>query len=83
MIKWDVAVEEYKAQYTDEDGIHEFIDSLVPIYYYDINKEFQDLGFVITQEHVGLRIWQVMTQSIYEAYMEEFMSHWAGFDEEE
>ena len=83
MIKWDEAVEEYKAQYADEDGIHEFIDSLVPIYYSDILMTFNNVGFEITQEHVGLHIWQVMTQSIYEDYMYEFMGHWTGFEEEE
>ena len=83
MINWTVAVEEYKTQYTDEDGIHEFIDSLVPVYYSDILKTFDNVGFEITQEHVGLHIWQVMSQSIYEDYMDEFMSHWTGFEEEE
>ena len=36
MIDWEDMVKEYKKQYDDEDGIHEFIDSLLPVHYGDI-----------------------------------------------
>lgn len=83
MIDWEKEVEEYKTQYEDEDGIHEFVESLVPIYYHDILNTFTNMTLKINEAHIGLPIWQVMAHFIYESYMEEFMSHWSGFDEEE
>jgi len=82
-INWVDEVAEYKNQYDDEDGIHEYIDSLVPIYYHDITNAFWQMTSLITDDDVGLPIWQVMTKHIYEAYFEAFMNEWDGFDEEE
>tara|TARA_R100000329_G_scaffold115910_1_gene95308 strand:- start:91 stop:357 length:267 start_codon:yes stop_codon:yes gene_type:complete len=88
MIDWSEAVEDYKTQYTDEDGIHEYVDSLVPIYYGDITQTFMDLrgpsiSCKIHEAHVGMPVWRFMQEVIYEEYMGEFMAHWTGFDEEE
>lgn len=76
MIDWKAEVKEYKEQYDDDDGIHEYIDSLVPIYYYDILKVFNDMTFKIEEHHVGLSVWQVMTECIYNEYYESFMEEW-------
>ena len=82
-INWEEMVEQYKQQYDDEDGIHEFIDSLVPVYYHDILKAFSAWAELITGDDMGLPIWQVMTKHIYESYYNSFMNKWDGFDEEE
>ena len=82
MINWEEEVKEYKTQYEDEDGIREFVESLVPIYYGDILNTFNEMTLKINEQHIGFPIWRVMTHSIYESYMEEFMSHWSGGEEE-
>ena len=43
MIDWEDMVKEYKKQYDDEDGIHEFIDSLLPVYYGDIYSTYHEV----------------------------------------
>ena len=88
MIEWEDMVKEYKKQYDDEDGIHEFIDSLLPIYFGDIYQAYHDeigtpLNIEIENHHVGLEIWQVMNIDIYNSYCESFSSAWTPFDEEE
>ena len=82
-INWKDEVAEYKKQYDDEDGIHEYIDSLLPIYYHDILEAFNDMTELITDDDMGQPIWSVMTKHIYEAYYEAFCEEWDGFDEEE
>jgi len=86
-IDWEDMVKEYKKQYDDEDGIHEFIDSLVPVYYYDIFEAFRKYCFsnnmIISNDDMGLPMWRVMTKYIYEAYYRSFMREWDLFDEEE
>tara|TARA_R100001230_G_scaffold21896_1_gene12222 strand:+ start:417 stop:677 length:261 start_codon:yes stop_codon:yes gene_type:complete len=80
---WEDMVKEYKKQYDDEDGIPEFIDSLVPVYYNEILEVFNDMTELITADDVGDTIWYVMTKHIYNSYYESFMGEWDGFDEEE
>ena len=82
-IDWEYMVIEYKRQYADEDGIHEFIDGLVPVYYNEVLEVFNDMTELITPDDVGLSIWKVMTKHIYNSYYELFMCEWDLFDEEE
>ena len=86
-IDWEDMVTEYKQQYDDEDGIIEFVDSLVPVYYHDIFEAFNKYcignNMIISKDDVGLPMWQVMTKYIFEAYYEAFINEWDGFDEEE
>jgi hypothetical protein len=87
MINWTVAVEEYKAQYADEDGIHEFIDSLVPVYYSEISRVYsEEMGmdpmFIeIEESHVGMQIWNVMSYRIFNHYMTCFMDELEDIEE--
>ena len=88
MKDWEDMVKEYKKQYDDEDGIHEFIDGLVPIYYGEIYSVYHEeigtpLGIEIESQHVGLSIWQVMNIDIFNSYWESFHSAWTPFDDEE
>lgn len=83
MINWENEVKEYKTQYEDDEGIHEYVDSLVPIYYGDILNAFNDMTETITDNEVGLPIWKVMAYYIYQDYMEKFMEAWTPFEEEE
>ena len=43
-MNWNEEVEEYKKQYDDEDGIYEYVESLVPVYYGDISNTFNDMS---------------------------------------
>ena len=88
MIDWEDMVKEYKKQYDDEDGIHEFIDSLLPVYYGDIYSTYHEvigtpMNIEIEAEHQGSQIWQILNWQIFEAFSEEFYAHWTPFDEED
>jgi len=87
MIDWVDAVKDYKKQYDNDIFIHEYVDSLVPIYYHDILRAFSSgnlwANTDIEQAHVGMPVWRFMQEVIYEEYMNEFMNEWEPFDEEE
>ena len=85
---WNKIVAEYKEQYDDDDGIHEYIDSLLPVYYGDIYKVyFSEMGtplaIKVESHHVGLEFWRIMVQEIFEVYMEKFLTAWHELEEEE
>jgi len=82
-MNWDEEVKDYKKQYDDEDGINEYVESLVPVYYGDISNTFNDMSELITADEVGVPIWQVMTKHIFNAYLESFMEAWTPFEDEE
>tara|TARA_R100001594_G_scaffold73379_1_gene107970 strand:- start:26 stop:298 length:273 start_codon:yes stop_codon:yes gene_type:complete len=82
-MNWDEEVKDYKKQYDDEDGIYEYVESLVPVYYGDISNTFNDMSELITADEVGVPIWQVMTKHIFNAYLESFMEVWTPFEDEE
>ena len=83
MINWSDMVKEYKEQYDNEYYIGEFIDGLVPHSYYEILKVFNDMTYKIQEHQVGLCVWEVMAQCIYNDYYEAFMQYWDGFYEDE
>ena len=88
MIDWEDMVKEYKKQYDDEDGIHEFIDGLLPVYYGDIYSTYLEvigspMNVEIEPEHKGFQIWQILNMQLFEAFGDEFYLHWTPFDEEE
>ena len=82
-IDWKDMVKEYKEQYDNEYYISEFVEGLVPINYYEILKTFHDMTYEIKEHHIGLPLWKVMCECIYNEYYESFMGEWDGFDEEE
>ena len=87
-IDWTQEVKEYKQNYDDDDGIHEYIESLVPQYFGDIYQTYHDeIGTPLTIEiephHVGLDIWNIMVGHIYDSYMQNFLEAWNEVEEEE
>jgi hypothetical protein len=91
---WQQEVKEFKKQYDQndyhiiEDGISEYIDSLLPIYYGDIYHTYHDvigtpLSIEIEPEHVGMAFWHIMNQHIYEEFYSLFMHAWNEAEEEE
>lgn len=94
MHNWHEEVKEYKRQYQDGRGtaaygdeyIYEYIDSLVPIYYGDILRVFNDLQgpsmtFVIGADDVGRPVYNLMQKIIFDEFLEEFMAHWTEEEE--
>ena len=86
--KWDEEVEEYKKHYDDDNGIYEYIESLLPVYYGDIYSTYHDyigtpLNIDIENEHVGLQIWQIMNMHLMEEFSTHFMDAWNCYEEEE
>jgi len=52
VIDWHAEVKEYKQNYDDDDGIHEYIESLVPQYFGDIYQTYHDeIDYLV--EHKG------------------------------
>ena len=76
MIDWKEEVKEYKKQYGDDGDITEYIDSLLPVYYGDIMRTFNDMTVEIEEHHLGQPIWRVMIECIYNEYYESFMEEW-------
>ena len=72
MINWEEEVKEYRENHDTDEYIHEWVDSLVPIYYGDIISQFNDMNLVVGPNAVGLPIWKVMAFRIWEVYHEEF-----------
>lgn len=88
VIDWHNVVKEYKKHYDNDDGIHEYIESLLPVYFGDIYQTYHDeigtpLNIEIEDYHVGLEIWRIMVGHIFESYVEEFLEAWNELEEEE
>jgi hypothetical protein len=87
-INWTEAVKEYKEQYDNEDGIHEYVDGLLPIYFGEIYTLYHDLigtplSIMIEPHHTGLEVGQIMLNQLFEEYMQKFMEAWNEAEEEE
>ena len=87
-INWTQEVKEYKKQYDDEYGIHEYVESLLPVYYGDIYQTYHDvigtpLNIEIEESHVGLSFWQIMNTHILARFYPLFYEAWYEAEEEE
>jgi len=87
-IDWTQVVKEYKKQYDDDNGIHEYVESLLPVYYYDINQTYHDLigsplSIEISLAHVGMTFDQIMLWDIADIYHNEFWAEYKLSNDEE
>ena len=87
-IDWTQEVKEYKEQYDDDDGIYEYVESLLPQYYGDIYQTYHDvigtpLNITIEPQHVGIELWRIMNGHIYAEFCELFFNAWNKAEEEE
>ena len=78
---WAEEVEEYKKQYDDDDGIHEYVESLLPVYYGDIYQTYHELlgtplNIEIEEQHVGISFWKILNHDINIVYYDLFMEAW-------
>ena len=74
---WHKAVKDYLECYEEDnqDNIHEFIDGLVPTYYWYILEETRKLEIYtkgIRPHQVGQPIYKILQEYIYEEYFEKF-----------
>tara|TARA_R100000750_G_scaffold58367_1_gene46033 strand:+ start:50 stop:337 length:288 start_codon:yes stop_codon:yes gene_type:complete len=72
----------------DSDKIHEYVDGLLPLYYGQIYHDYHDLigtplGIEITQDMVGMEVWQVMNMRLFDEYLTLFMEKLHQITEEE
>ena len=77
---WAEEVEEYKKQYDDDEGIHEYVESLLPVYY-DIYQTYHELlgtplNIEIEEQHVGISFWKILNHDINVVYYDLFMEAW-------
>ena len=87
-IDWSEAVKEYKKQYDDDDGIHEYVESLLPVYYGDIYQTYHDvigtpLNIEISEVHIGMTIDKILLWDIYTEYSNEFWAEYKLSNDEE
>tara|TARA_R110000824_G_scaffold40715_14_gene121803 strand:+ start:988 stop:1260 length:273 start_codon:yes stop_codon:yes gene_type:complete len=87
-IDWSEEVKEYKKQYDDDDGIHEYVESLLPVYYGDIYQTYLDvigttLNIVISEVHIGMTIDKILLWDIYTEYSNEFWAEYKLSNDEE
>ena len=78
---WAEEVEEYKKQYDDDEGIHEYVESLLPVYYGDIYQTYHELlgtplNIEIEEQHVGISFWKILNHDINVVYYDLFMEAW-------
>jgi len=80
--EWQDLVEEYHDENgIDEDNIHEWADSITPIYYSDIINQFNEFNYEITEEDVGLEIWKVMARTICYQIYDRFVQELHEYDD--
>ena len=91
---WQQEVKQFKKEYNEEnyhiieDGISEYIDGLIPVYYNDIYETYHavigtPLTIKIEDHHVGMALWHIMNHQIYEEFYSLFMEAWYEAEEEE
>ena len=78
---WAEEVEEYKKQYDDDEGIHEYVESLLPVYYGYIYQTYHELlgtplNIEIEEQHVGISFWKILNHDINVVYYDLFMEAW-------
>ena len=72
----------------DTDRINEYVDGLLPLYYSEIyNQYYRHLGtplsIEITQDMVGLAIWEIMNRQLFDEYFTLFIDELYRIYEEE
>lgn len=87
-IDWTQEVKEYKKQYDDDDGIHEYVESLLPVYYGDIYQTYHEvigtpLNIEISEVHIGMTIDRILLWDIYTEYSNEFWAEYKLSNDEE
>jgi len=85
---WQKEVKEYKEHYDNDDGMHEYIEGLLPVYFGEIYTTFHDvigtpLNITIEPQHTGLEVGQIMQGLLFDEYMEKFLEAWHELEEEE
>tara|TARA_A100000172_G_C3008856_1_gene99020 strand:+ start:398 stop:667 length:270 start_codon:yes stop_codon:yes gene_type:complete len=85
---WAEEVEEYKKQYDDDEGIHEYVESLLPVYYGDIYQTYHELlgtplNIEIEEQHVGISFWKILNHDINIVYYDLFMEAWNDAKDED
>jgi len=87
-IDWTQEVKEYKKQYEDDDGIHEYVESLLPVYYGDIYQTYHELlgtplNIEIGEIHMGMTFDKILLWDIYTEYSNEFWAEYKLSNQEE
>lgn len=83
-IDWTEEVKEYKKQYDDDNGIHEYIESLLPVYYGDIYQTYHDvIGTPLNIDVEGVPLWRIMNAHILAEFYPLFYEAWNEAEEEE
>jgi hypothetical protein len=64
-------VKDYLTCYDDHDNpdnLWEYVDSVIPISYHEICKQFDEMSLKTEQYQVGMPIWKIMQINIFEKY---------------
>ena len=72
----------------DTDRINEYVDGMLPLYYGEIYNQYHrhlgtPLSIEITQDMVGLAIWEIMNRQLFDEYFTLFIDELYRIYEEE
>ena len=87
-INWKELAKEYKEHYDDDDGIHEYVEGLLPIYFGEIYSTYHEyigtpLNIEINSHMVGREFWQIMNDELFDAFLGKFLDEYMAIEEEE
>jgi hypothetical protein len=87
-INWKEMAKEYKESYEDDEGVHEYVEGLLPIYYGEINSTYHDyigspLNIEVTNAHVGMTFDQIMNAELFDEFLCRFLGEYMKIEEEE
>lgn len=87
---WAECAKDFKEAYEgNENYIGEYVDSLLPVYYSDIEQTYKEYVGVSTvtieieAAQIGLKVWQIMNMHLYDEFMHLFMEEWNALKEAE
>lgn len=87
---WAEYAKDFKESFDgDEDYIMEYVDSLIPVYFYDIEQDYKHyvegnhLNIEIKEEHLGLSFYQIMQRHLFDEFMDRFMAEWESIKEDD
>ena len=94
VIDWHEEVKEYKKQYDEawadsgNDGISEYIESMLPVYYGEIYTTYHEaigtpFNIEVEPHHVGLTIDKILLQNLFDEYYDQFTMALHVYEEEE
>jgi len=87
-INWKELAKEYKENYEDDSGVHEYVEGLLPIYFGEIYSTYHEyigtpLNIEIEESMIGRQFWQIMNDELFDEFLCRFLGEYMAIEEEE